>query len=282
MDEADFLQELPTPEGRRFISRPDAPTSPTELVTAWKRSELYKQLIAEMRYPSLEDAKALEASNMKVWYLESTQKFAASFMFYLKMCADRQFKVITRDSAFAKARIGQSLIVGAISGSLFNNISPKDITTINGFLFNTLLFGALGSFAMFPIIYQQKAVFYKQKDSLMFPTAAYTLAQAAAYLPLQLLETILYLMIVYWSAGMSADHNGSRFLTFIVVDLMFTMVISQLFRLVGACVRNADSAMPVAGIVVVIMVLFSGFIQPKSLISNGWVSAFIIFIRHEL
>eukprot|EP01031_Cornospumella_fuschlensis_P039582 gene39582-48189_t len=245
MDEADFLQELPTPEGRRFISRPNAPATPADLVKAWKQSELYKQLLAEMRYPSLEDAKTMEASNLKVWYLESTQKFAASFMFYLKMCADRQFKVITRDSSFAKARIGQSLIVGAISGSLFNNISPSDVTTINGFLFNTLLFGALGSFAMFPIIYEQKAVFYKQKDSLMFPTAAYTLAQAAAYLPLQLLETILYITIVYWSAGLSSHENGSRFFTFIVVDLIFTMVISQLFRLVGACVQNAGSAMPV-------------------------------------
>ena len=83
MDEADFLQELPTPEGRRFISRPDAPATPADLVKAWKQSELYKQLLAEMRYPSLEDAKTMEASNLKVWYLESTQKFAASFMFYL-------------------------------------------------------------------------------------------------------------------------------------------------------------------------------------------------------
>lgn len=271
VDEADFLQELPTPEGKRFITGAGVVHDARTLSKAWKASALYQQILAEMKYPTLADAQALEASNPKEWYPDNKEKYATDFWFFFKICLERQWKVVTRDSMFAKARIGQSLLVGAIAGSLFSNIRVEDVTTMNGFLFNTILFGALGSFAILPIVYAQKAVFYKQKDALFYPTAAFTSAQSIAFFPLQLLETILYVLIVYWSAGLSADFNGSRFLTFILIALIFSMTVSQMFRLIAACVEDLRGAIPISGVVIVVMVLFSGFIQPKSVISDGWV-----------
>ncbi|RYH32062.1 ATP-binding cassette domain-containing protein [archaeon] len=270
VDEADYLQELPTIEGRRFISSLNAPTTAAELANKWRESKLYKSIWADMKYHSSADAIKLEA-NTTVWYVEYTEKFAGNFWFCFKLCLDRQTKVILRDNAFIGAHVGQSLIVGAVAGSLFSNLSRTDMTTLNGFMFNTMLFGALSAFSMFPIIYDQKAVFYKQKDSLFFSTASYTLAQAIAYLPIQIIETILYVVIVYWSAGLSDESNGSRFLTFILLDLVFSMCISQLFRLVATCVADMKTALPITGLVIMVMILFSGFIQPKSLISDGWI-----------
>jgi ABC-type multidrug transport system fused ATPase/permease subunit len=270
VDEADFLQELPTPEGRRFIKVAGAPHSAKDLAAAWKKSSLYQQLLTEMRYPTLEDAKKLEKSNTKLWYLDQLQHFAGSFRFYFELLLDRQMKIVMRNSTFVKARIGQVLLVGAISGSLFNNIAVTDVSTMNGFLFNSMLFAALGSFSILPIIYAQKAVYYKQKDSLFFPTSAFCLAQTISFFPLQVLESVFYILIVYWSADLSHQYRGSRFLTFIVVSLVFSMTISQLFRVIAAFVPDIDGALPIAGIIIVIMVLFSGFIQPKALISDGW------------
>lgn len=51
----------------------------------------------------------------------------------------------------------------------------------------------------------------------------------------------------------------------------FALVISQIFRLICSIAPTPSEALPIAGIDLVIMVLFSGFIQPKSLISNGWI-----------
>jgi hypothetical protein len=53
MDVADFLQELPTPEGIRFISddqetHRSAPRGTEALATAWKTSDLFKRMVAEM------------------------------------------------------------------------------------------------------------------------------------------------------------------------------------------------------------------------------------------
>lgn len=230
IDEADFLQELPTPDGRRFIARPKTPHAPKALAAAWKDSALYRQMLSEMRYPSLQDALSLQESNAKVWYQEYLEPFAGSFWFYFKLLLDRQLKVVARDSTFVKARIGQCLLVGAIAGSLFSDIPVEEISTLNGFLFNTILFTALGSFAFLPIVYNQKVVFAKQRDASLFPTVAFAFTQTIAFFPMQVVEAILYISIVYWSAGLASDDDGSRFITFIVISLTFSVTISQLFR----------------------------------------------------
>lgn len=271
VDEADFLQELPTPEGRKYIVKPVVPHTSSGLARAWKSSELYKQMVAEMRYPSLDDARALASANTKQWYQDYTERFASNFWFYLDLCVARQFQVVFRNTAFVKARIIQNMLIGAIAGSLFNNIGDMDTATMNGFLFNITLTAALSNFSMLPIIYDQKRIYYKQKDASFFPTVAFTFAQAIAFLPLQIIESLVYVSIVYWSAGLSSDHNGSRFLTFMVMHIAFGVTYSQLFRLTASLMADLNGALPFNGILLVVAVLFSGFIQPKAVISNGWI-----------
>ncbi len=274
MDEADFLQELPTTEGRRFVQvRPRIiPHTAVALATAWKSSKMYADMLADMKYASGSDAVRLSTTNPKQWHPDQLEPYASKSMwFYLKLNSIRQMKVLVRDSTFLGARLGQSLLVGAIAGSLFSNIDKEDVSTMNGFLFNTVLFSALGSFALLPILYSQKAVFYKMKDELFFPTWTFTLAQNFSLIPLQIVETVLYTTIVYWAAGLSDQEDGSRFFTFILICFMFALVIAQLFRLISSLVPSPSEALTLAGLDLVIMVLFSGFIQPKSLISNGWI-----------
>jgi hypothetical protein len=113
--------------------------------------------------------------------------------------------------------------------------------------------------------------FINKKEALFFPPAAVAFAHSISLLPLQMIESIVYVTIVYWSAGLSDDYNGSRFFTFVVIAIMFAVTISQLYRLIAVFVADIRGAVPIAGIILVVMILFSGFIQPKALISDGWV-----------
>lgn len=271
VDEADFLQELPTPQGKRFIVKPGAPHKPLELVNAWQSSELYRQLLADMRCSSAEEAKKMSAENNKVWYADYLEMYPQTFWYYFKLCLVREFHVVVRDPAFFTARFVQSLFMGAIAGSLFNNIGKTETSTMNGFLFNTMLFSALGSFSILPVIYNQKAVFYKQKDAYFFPTLAYVFTQNIALFPLQLAECIGYGVIVYWSAGLAEDFHGSRFLTYLALCLNFSVFMGQFFRFLSCCIEEMKTTIPISGLILMIMILFSGFIQPKSVISDGWI-----------
>jgi ABC-type multidrug transport system permease subunit len=274
MDEADFLQELPTTDGRRFVKvRPRIiPHTATALATAWKSSKLYADMLAEMKYASGSDAVKLSSKSPKSWQPDQQESYASKSMwFYLQLNVVRQMKILIRDATYVRARIMQVLIIGAIAGSLFSNIDAENIPTMNGFLYFNLLFTELGSYALIPMLYAQKAVFYNMKDELFFPTWTYTLSQTLSLIPLQVAEMILFTSIVYWSAGLSGEMNGSRFLTFIVICLAFSMTFAQIFRFIASIVSRPTAAMPVSGLSLIVMVLFSGFIQPKSLISNGWI-----------
>lgn len=46
---------------------------------------------------------------------------------------------------------------------------------------------------------------------------------------------------------------------------------SQAFRVVAVFVGDLKAAIPISGLTIIVMILFSGFIQPKSLISDGWI-----------
>ncbi len=124
---------------------------------------------------------------------------------------------------------------------------------------------------MLPIIYHQKQIHYKQNGALYYPTSAFTLSQAMVLLPLQLLETIILAVIIYWSADMASDYNGSRFFTFILLNFTFSVALSQFYRWMGFIMPNMETALPASGILLMLYILFCGFIQPKSLISDGWI-----------
>lgn len=124
---------------------------------------------------------------------------------------------------------------------------------------------------MLPIVFGQKTIFHKHFQAYFYPVSVFTFSQALVLYPLQLIESIIFSTIVYWSAGLSMDENGSRFLTFILILFMFCNCIAQWFRCIAFFMPNQEMAAPGAGVTLVLMALFSGFIQPKSVIVKGWV-----------
>jgi hypothetical protein len=199
-----------------------------------------------------------ESSKTNEWPAHYKERYPGSFMYHFNLTLVRQAKLTSRDTTFIISRVGQCVIVGAIAGSLFSDLEPTDTTTRAGFLFYVVLFNAFASFAMIPLCYDQKAVYYKHADALFFPTSAFVIAQTVVLFPLQILETIIFGVIMYWSAGLTDSTNGSRFLTFQLMLFVFAVASAQLFRLFACIMPNVATAFPMAGVGVILMVLFSG------------------------
>lgn len=266
IDVADFLQELPTPEGSRFIlddASKDIPRGTDSLVEAFKNSTFYAQILREM-----------EESNSRtkdfVWPNWATESFATSVPESILHCLNRQIKLTIRDKPLIVSRLMQAIVIGAIAGSLFNNTPNEDTQTLSGMLFFDVLFCALSSMALIPVVFSQRQVFYKHSRALFYPTISFTLAQTLVLIPLQIVETILFCTITYWSVGMSDANNGQRFLTFICIVFAFNLCATQLIRFIASIMPTPVTAQPMAGVCVVLMVLFSGYIIPKSNVPDGW------------
>jgi ABC-type multidrug transport system permease subunit len=197
--------------------------------------------------------------------------YPGTFYYHFSLTLARQMKLTMRDKAFIFSRIFQNLLVGIIAGTLFVKIKTTDTGTMAGFLFYVCLFSVLTSFAIIPLSFAQKAVYYKHQDALFYPTSAFVLSQTIVLYPLQIVECFLFDSLMYWIAGCASDENGSRFFTFILLTLVFAINIAQFFRLIATVMPDVGSAGSMCGVFVILMVLFSGFIQPFSEISYGWV-----------
>eukprot|EP01034_Spumella_vulgaris_P047486 gene47486-biopygen33849 len=270
MDVADFLQEIPTPDGRRFVSRGKAtgnggvtPYGTDALVRAWKDSEVFRMMLLEMD-------EEVKSASTKSWPAVYKERYPSSFWYTLTHCLEREAKLMLRNTPFLIGRVLQCLVVGIIAGTLFSNLATTDTNSMAGILFFTALFGALSSFSLLPIIFEQRAVLYKQAKSLFFPTWIYVLAQTLVMYPLQILETVVASLIIYWSVGLSEHTDGSRFFTHMFIVWIFALAITQWFRLLASVLSADVVAQPLSGVSLILMVLFSGFIVPKSNIPAGW------------
>jgi hypothetical protein len=132
MDIADFLLELPTPEGYRFAvseaAKDNIPRGTSRLTESWKSSDLFQTL----------HAAPLTRSEPNLWTDEQNRPFAGSLLFYLSLLFQRQYKIIARNSQFIKTRLIQTCINSAITASLFNSLAVDDSQTMFGYLFQVL------------------------------------------------------------------------------------------------------------------------------------------------
>eukprot|EP01034_Spumella_vulgaris_P025560 gene25560-biopygen22067 len=269
MDVADFLQEIPTPDGRRFaadkttITGATPPFGTKALVKAWKESELFKEMLVAM------DEEVLSAST-KSWPAVYKEQYAASTWFMFKHCLERETRLLMRNKPFLTARIGQSLGVSILAGTLFNNLATDDVVSLNSMLFYSVVFGALCALSLIPISFELRAVFYKHSKTLFYPTWIGVVTQAVMFYPLLIVETIISSTILYWSVGMSDDDHGSRYFSFMFVLFLFLLASTQYFQLLASSVSSNLMAQPLAGLSLVLMILFCGFIIPKKNIPPGW------------
>ena len=253
MDIADFLQELTSVEGRKYIVPTcfrapspgnveskrmdkfgDVPIGTSELADSWVHSQYYINMVKDMNV----------VRDIIPFPEVFKHKYAGSLGFYFRHVLDRQTKLLIRDSGLIKARIMQSVVIGAIAGSLFSNIPLKDTQTMSGLIFFALLNVALGAMALMPVIFAQRNVFYKQAKAMLYPTSSFVFSQTVVFFPLQMLEAIIFGTIVYWSAGLTSEHNGSRFVTFLFIIFSMGLCMGQYFRLLGSILPSLQVAQP--------------------------------------
>jgi ABC-type multidrug transport system ATPase subunit len=277
VDVADFLQEVPMPEGQKYLKSSTEVVDGSEvlggatthvvgtaqLAAAWNASSLCKDMMA--------DVETLMTEKHPAWLPHHTEKYASSFMFYLNLLLEREVMVLKRDLSFIRSRLMQVTIVGIIVSTLFTNLDPSDTQTMGGFLFFASLQCSLSGMSLIPVVFAQKAVYYKQYQASFFPSLSFVLSQSFVLLPLQILEAILFSLITYFSVGMSLDDGGGQFFLFVLTILLFGISVSQIFRLVASLTAEPTSAQPICGVILVVMVLFSGYIIPKNGISDGWI-----------
>eukprot|EP01034_Spumella_vulgaris_P047573 gene47573-biopygen39029 len=160
-------------------------------------------------------------------------------------CLESENQLMIRNTPFLVGRVGQNVFVGIVVGTLSNTSVTADSKSTSDVLCFAELVGAFPSFGRMSLIFEQLEVLY--------PTWIYLTVQSLVMFPLMIIETVVLSTIVYRSVG-----------------LLVSLSVTQFFRLLAGVLPSAIDAQPLAAIVVMLMILFSGFIVPKSNIPAGW------------
>ncbi len=146
--------------------RDTAPRGTEALVEVWKSSALHSELMRRVETAEdipldavykAEEGRAVVAATddegqtereSNEWPAFVRESLAGSYWFHFGLTLRRQVTITKRDVAFIMTRVIQTLITSVMIGSLYSNIRTRDVVTMNGLLYGSMLSNALGSFAV--------------------------------------------------------------------------------------------------------------------------------------
>ncbi|KAH9894645.1 ABC-2 type transporter-domain-containing protein [Xylariomycetidae sp. FL2044] len=263
---ADFLTSVTDPHERSV--RPGwedrIPRSAEDFAHVFQTSDAYQRNLDDIAdyERHLEEQKQTRAQNTS----KKTKKKNYTIPFHQQVIAltKRQAQIMLGDKASLIGKWGGIVFQGLIVGSLFYNLpdTTAGAFTRGGVLFFILLFNALLALAEQTAAFESKPILLKHKNFSFYRPAAYALAQTVVDIPLVLIQVVLFDVIIYWMAGLSA--TPSQFFISILILWMVTMTTYSFFRAISALFKTLDDATKITGVAIQILIVYTGYLIPPS------------------
>ncbi|KAI1381532.1 ABC-2 type transporter [Hypoxylon crocopeplum] len=263
---ADFLTSVTDPHERSV--RPGwedrIRRSAQDFADVYRKSDAYRNNLEDINdyEAQLEEQQRARAESRSK--KNEKKNYTISFHQQVLALTKRQALVMLGDKASLVGKWGGIVFQGLIVGSLFYQL-PNNATgafTRGGVLFFVLLFNALLALAEQTAAYEAKPILLKHKNFSFYRPAAFTLAQTVVDIPLVLIQVVLFDIIIYWMAGLSA--TPSQFFISILILWTVTMTTYGFFRAISAVFKTLDDATKVTGVAIQIVIVYTGYLIPPS------------------
>ncbi|KAK5069702.1 ATP-binding cassette transporter snq2 [Lithohypha guttulata] len=263
---ADFLTSV-TDEHERSIRKgweDRIPRSSQDFAAIYRKSDAYRKNLDDIsEFESHLEAQRRERIDQRS--KKNKQKnYTVSFPAQVMACAKRQLLVTIGDKASTVGKWGGIVFQGLIVGSLFFQLpnNTNGAFTRGGVLFFILLFNALLALAEQTAAFESKPILLKHKTFQFYRPSAYALAQTLVDVPLVLIQVLLFDIIIYWMAGLSA--TASQFFISVLTLWLVTMVTYAFFRAISAVCKTLDDATKFTGVAIQILVVYTGYLIPPA------------------
>ena len=259
---ADFIIEVASGEYGDITS---------ELVRAWKIQEKKEELkrMENGDFGMSENVDAMLAQEMMISMIpgcgfktSSTCSLPnnASQTTQFTVLSKRAFISIIRDKMFTHLRVISVIVVAILIGLMYFGIGNDGNKVHNntGCLFFSMLF--LLFIALMPTVLtfpMEKIVFLREHLNNWYSLKSYYLAKTMADLPFQIVLPVIYCSIVYFMTDQPKD--GSRYTQYVAITILTCLVAQSIGLLLGAVAPNVPTAVFVAPVTGIPVLLFSGF-----------------------
>ncbi|EGC38233.1 hypothetical protein DICPUDRAFT_76201 [Dictyostelium purpureum] len=242
----------------------------SDFSNAFLNSEHYQNLVTELNTLSnISTPCPVSTTANGVGIIESPYYISHFRQSYLTSL--RAFRMLSRNPIAIYIRIIKSVVVGLMLGSLYYGLETNYTDGNNRFnlLFYSLLFIVFGGMGSISVFFDQRDVYYSQKDRKYYHPFAYFCSLTALEIPLSALEAILYSTLVYWMCGL--NPNGWKFIYFLLIIFVSNIFSNTFFKMVSSFSPNFFISSLAAPMLIAPFILFCGFLMPKPSIKGWWI-----------
>ncbi|CAI6094303.1 unnamed protein product [Clonostachys chloroleuca] len=275
----DFLTSMTSPSERivRKGWEGKTPRTPDEFAACWKSSEDYRDLQVEIEAykkeyafdgPHGDEFRAHKhASQGKGQRLKSP--YTLTYGQQVQLCLWRGWKRLVGNPSLTIFVLIANTCVGFIVSSLFYNLQ-QDSSSFYGrtaVLFMAILANAFASAIEILTQYSQRPIVEKHDRYGFYHPSSEAFASVLVDLPYKITNSIFYNLTIYFMTNLRREPGAFFFFWF--VSLLMVMAMSGLFRSIASLSRTLSQAMVPASILMLAMVIFTGFVIPVDYML-GW------------
>ncbi|OJJ00646.1 hypothetical protein ASPVEDRAFT_27360 [Aspergillus versicolor CBS 583.65] len=269
---ADFLTSLTSPSER--LIRPGfedrVPRTPDEFAAAWKASEDRARLIQEIeeferQYPIggpsynafVEARKAMQSKRQRV-----KSPYTISVWNQVSLCVRRGFQRLRGDFSLTTTALIGNFIMALIIGSVFFDLTDDTSSFYyrGALLFFAVLLNAFSSALEILTLYAQRPIVEKQSRYAFYHPFAEAVASMLCDTPYKLINSFTFNVPLYLMTNLRRDADA--FFTFWIFSVVTTFTMSMIFRTIAATSRSLSQALVPAAILILGMVIYTGFTIP--------------------
>ncbi|KIJ60833.1 hypothetical protein HYDPIDRAFT_43039 [Hydnomerulius pinastri MD-312] len=141
-----------------------------------------------------------------------------------------------------------------------------------GIIFFALFFGAVSAMAEIPGLFAQRRIVLRQQKAAMYHPFIESLSYALVDIPITFIIQALFSIVIYFLVGL--QRTATQFFIFLLFVFTVTLCMKTLFRAIAASLRSQIAAQSLAGIIIVVAILYAGYTIPIPSMIGGlkWLS----------
>ncbi|PSR76755.1 ABC-2 type transporter-domain-containing protein [Coniella lustricola] len=268
----DFLTSMTSPRERivRAGFENKAPRTPDEFAACWKNSQEFKQLQADIEVYKKEhpidgpDAEKFRAHKRAQQSKGNRAKspYTLDYVHQVQLCLWRGFKRLQGDPSLTiGALIGNTGMALIISSVFFNlQMTTSSFFQRGALLFFACLMNAFASALEILTLYAQRPIVEKHARYAMYHPSAEAVASMLCDLPYKIGNTIVFNLTLYFMSNLRREPGP--FFFYLLTCFLATLAMSMIFRTIASTSRTLSQAMVPAAIIILGLVIFTGFVIP--------------------
>ncbi|CCI40641.1 unnamed protein product [Albugo candida] len=169
-----------------------------------------------------------------------------------------------------------SVLLGLVGGFIFNHVTDDlaGFQNRSGAFYFILTFFGFASLSSMDIFLAERSIFIRETGALYYTPSSYFIAKSALdSVFLRILPATAFGCIFYWIMGLQAE--SSRFLLFLLTVVLFNLCAGSITIFVGTVTRSVGVANLVSIIILLVMLLFGGF-----LLNNDTMPGAVAWLKH--